>query len=349
MRDIKYSFKKIPYSELNREEFYCFPSKSLLTTCEWIEFVMDQSGATPCILKIYKGGEFIGYFTSLQFKKFGISIIASPFPGWSTPFMGFDLYDTSLKSDVIPDLVDYIYKNEKCLFFQLTDRDISFEEAEQLKKEYGYIIESADTLELRVDADDKQLYKNMKTDCRNFINQFERRGASIEVAEPNDEFAEEYYEQVLDVFAKQGLVPTHGVYIVKKMLRHLAPTGKVLCLRVRDPEGKSIATSIYPGYNKKFFFMMGASLRPYQHYRPNEYMIYTAMKYWRDKGCTDFDMVGIRPYKKKLGSWEVHYPIIIVPKYKVLYYLKNMASALYYKMGSLKWKLGHLFKKESNV
>ncbi len=341
----KYTFEPIAYSELNREEYNAFPNKSVLTTPEWIDFIVDISGASPLILKVYKKSEFIGYFTALKFKKFGITIVGSPFPGWSTPYMGFDFYDKSLKSEVVPELVEYIYKTQKCQFFQLTDRDITFEEAEQLKQKYGYIIDTAETLELRVDADDKQMYKNMKTDCRNFINQFERRGATIEFATPDDAFAEEYYTQLLDVFAKQNLVPTHGVDLIKKMLKHLSVANNILCLRIRDPEGLSIATSIYPGFNKKFFFMMGASLRPYQQYRPNEYMIYTAMKYWRDRGCEEFDMVGIRPYKKKFGSWEERYPIIIAPKYKILYHLKNIASSLYYWMGSMKWKVKHLFHK----
>ena len=340
-----YTFEKISFEKLDRVEYNSFPQKSVLTTPEWIEFVMDISGAVPYILKVRKGDSFLGFFTALRFRRFGVPIIGSPFPGWSTPYMGFDFYDLSEKASVIPELVDYVYKNEKCLFFQVTDRDITFEQANELKQKYGYFIDTADTLELRVDADDKQLYKNMKTDCRNFINQFERRGASIEMANPDDAFAEEYYTQLLDVFAKQNLVPTHGVDLVKKMLRHLSEVGNILCLRVRDPNGLSIATSIFPGFNKKFFFMMGASLRPYQNYRPNEYMIYTAMKYWRDRGCEVFDMVGIRPYKKKFGSWEVHYPIIVVPKFKVLYLLKNIASSLYYWMGSVKWKLSHFFVK----
>lgn len=344
-QDNKYTFKPVAYGELDREEYNAFPNKSVLTTPEWLDFVTDISGASPLILKVFCGSDFLGYFTAFKFRKFGIPIIASPFPGWSTPYMGFDFYDNALKPDVIPDLVTYIYKTQKCLFFQVTDRDITFEQADRLKQQYGYIIDTAETLELRVDGDDKQLYKNMKTDCRNFINQFERRGAKVEIATPDDAFAEEYYTQLLDVFAKQNLVPTHGVDLIKKMLRHLSEVDNVLCLRVRDPEGLSIATSIYPGFNKKFFFMMGASLRPYQQYRPNEYMIYTAMKYWRDRGCEVFDMVGIRPYKKKFGSWEERYPIIIVPKYKILYYLKNIASQLYYWMGGLKWKVSHLFKK----
>lgn len=331
---------------LSKDEFNSIPTKTILTTLDWIEFVIEDSNAKPYILMIYKNNVFLGYFSALIFRKLGLKIIASPFPGWSTPHMGFDFYDNSQKSSVIPELVDYIMKTEKVALFQMTDRDISLEEANVLKLKYDYIIESGDTLEIDVDADDQQLYKNMKTDCRNFIKQFERRGAKIEFAEPDDNFAEEYYKQLLNVFAKQKKVPTYSVDKVKRLLRHLAKNNLVLCLRVRDPEGVSIATSIFPGFNKKFFFWGGASLQSYQHYRPNEYMIYTAMKYWRDRGCKEFDMVGIRPYKKKFGSWEVHYPIIIVPRFKILYYLKNIIGALYYFMGSVKWRLQKLIIKK---
>lgn len=342
---LSYTFEKVDFLELNKEEYNSFPRKSVLTTYDWIKFVMEDSNAEPFILKVYRDTSFIGYFTSLKVRKFCMKIIASPFPGWSTPYMGFDFKEDVPKWEVVPELVDYVKKTEKAAFFQLTDRDITFEEANELKSRYGYYLESGDTLELRVDGDDKELYKNMKTDCRNFINQFERRGATIEFVEPNDEFAADYYNQLLDVFAKQKLVPTYGIEKVKCLLKHLAANDSVLCLRIRDPEGLSIATSIFPGFNKKFFFWGGASLRPYQNYRPNEYMIYTAMKYWRKRGCEVFDMVGIRPYKKKFGSWEIHYPIIIAPRYKILYYLKNIAAKLYYCMGSVKWKLGHLFEK----
>ena len=137
--------------------------------------------------------------------------------------------------------------------------------------------------------------------------------------------------------AEQSLKLPMGERFV--VLKHLKQSGNVLCFRVRDPEGKSIATSIFPGYNKKCYFWGGASLRPYQQYRPNEYMIYTAMQSWRDRGCTEFDMVGIRPYKKKFGATEVHYPSVIMPKYRVLLRLRDMAAGLYYFSGKVLWKL----------
>lgn len=85
---------------------------------------------------------------------------------------------------------------------------------------------SNDTLELEIDKTDEELFKVFKTDCRNFIKQFERGDASIEIAKPNDTFAEEYYNQLEDVFAKR-LVPTYSLKKVKCLIRHMKDSGNI--------------------------------------------------------------------------------------------------------------------------
>ncbi len=157
----------------------------------------------------------------------------------------------------------------------------------------------------------------------------------MEIAEPNDDFAEEYYKQLENVFAKQGLVPTYSLNKVKCLFRHMKGGGNILCLLVKDPDGKAIASLIFFGYKKKFFGG-GVSYRFGQHYRLNEYMIWTAIKYWRDRWCKIFDMVGVRDYKKKFGSYTELYAKIIIPKFKILFILRNIAKNLYFILLKLK-------------
>ena len=336
----KYTFKLIELNSIDIKTFNGYPHKSVNTTKEWIEFIAEDSSANPYILEIRSNDDkLVGYFSALIVKKFGLKIVGSPFPGWSTVYMGLDVNNHNQKSEILNDLIPFVMNDTNCAYLQICDRDFTASDLEIIRKKYGGKIEYSETLELGIDGDDVQQYKKMKSDCRNFIKQFERRGAIIEEATPDDAFAEEYYEHLRDVFAKQGLVPTYTVDKVKCLLKHLAKTENVYCLRVRNPEGKSIATSIFLGFNHKMFFWGGASLREYQHYRPNEYMIYTAMHYWRERGCVEFDMVGNRPYKKKFGSYEVMYPSIIVTKYKILILLKNIAASIYYFTGKLYWRL----------
>jgi hypothetical protein len=326
-----YEFKQIDLTCINLNEFNGFEDKSIFTTVEWIRFVEEDSNAKPIILRILKDNMFIGYFSALMINKFGFKIIASPFSGWSTCFMGFDIIVNN-KIEILHDLKQYLFKKFKCSYIEIIDRDISIDGA----KSAGFNCTPISTLELEIDRSDDELFKVFKTDCRNFIRQFERRGALLEEAIANDEFAEEYYEQLKDVFAKQGMVPTYSVEKVKKLLKHFSKTDRLLCLRVRNPEGISIASSIFFGYNNKFFFWGGASLRPYQNYRPNEYMIWYAIKYWRMRGCKVFDMVGVRDYKRKFGSVEMEYAKITISRYKILIILRNLAKEGYFFMLKMK-------------
>lgn len=327
---------EVEKKELNLEEYYRFPNKPLFTTMEWLEFLEEDSKGELFFLRITDNDSLVGYFTGMVVNKFGIKIAGSPFSGWSTVYMGFDVYDGINKLDLIPCVQEYLFKHKKVVLIEIVDREISVKDAQ----EAGYNADIADTLELDIDKTDDELFKVFKTDCRNFIRQFERRGAVYERVAPSDEFAEEYYEQLKDVFAKQGLVPTYSVDKVKRLLHHLSDGETVLCQHVLDPDTKeSIATSIFLAYNKTFYFWGGASYRSGQHYRPNEYMLWRAITYWRDNGYKTFDMVGVRDYKRKFGSHEVQYAHIMIAKYPALIKIRNFAKFLFFKMLELKGKI----------
>lgn len=335
----KYTFHVIEMEKLDKDEYDHFSNKSVFTTSAWVEFVKNDNQAEPLIVRITQGERFVGYFTALLVKKFGIKILGSPFSGWSTCYMGIDTEYVEEKCKIIKEIVPFLFKYTKCLYMEIIDRDISMEEAIA----EGFKAYDVDTLELPIDMDDAALFKQMKTDCRNFIRQFERRGATLEIVEPSDEFAEEYYEQLKDVFAKQGLVPTYSLEKVKCLMRNMKDSDMILCLKVTNPEGRCIATSIFLGTKRKFFFWGGASYRSDQKYRPNEYMIWTAIRYWRERGCNTFDMVGVRDYKRKFGSHEEVYARLVFTKYKFLIVLRDVAKKLYFK--SIEWK-GKISKKK---
>lgn len=338
----RYKFEIVDIDKLDVVEFNSYFDKTVFTTLPWINFISKDSRAKPLIIRIeFNDGKFLGYFTSLIIKKFGIKIVGSPFRGWSTCYMGIETIYKSEKQYVYKELSKFLFKKIKCDYIEITDRDMSVEQA----KKCGFITLAAETLELDIDKDDEGIFKQMKTDCRNFIRQFERRGAKLEMVAPDEKFAKEYYEQLKDVFAKQKLVPTYSLEKVNNLIETLKDSNQLLCLRVLDQENKSIATSIFLGYKNKFFFWGGASYRLGQHYRPNEYMIWMAIKYWRDHGCKIFDMVGDRKYKKKFGSYNAQYATIIFVKYKFLFVLRNCAEYIYFRIIELKGKIKNILKK----
>lgn len=335
----QYRFSLIPREELNTEEYLKLPQKRLYTTFPWLSFIRMDACAEPFFVRISSDGQFVGYFTGANVSKFGIRICGSPFSGWSTCYMGLDLLQKDEKCAILRQLIPFLYRELKCSYVEVIDRDVSAEEAERA----GFTVNRMESLELDITKDDAGLFKQMKTDCRNFIRQFERRGARIEIAAPDDLFAEQYYDQLKDVFAKQNLVPSYSVEKVKRLLHALSDSGSVLCLRVLSPDDRCIATSIFIGYGKTAYFWGGASYRPDQHYRPNEYMIWTAIRYWRERGCTVLDMCGVRDYKRKFGPVDISYAQMIFSKRKLLIPLRNTAMKLYYAMMKAK---GVFFRKK---
>ena len=116
---------------------------------------------------------------------------------------------------------------------------------------------------------EEDLFKGMESACRRCIRKAEKSGVTVEEA-GDLAFADEYYEQLKDVFAKQGKLPTYPVERVRVLMKHMLPTGRLLALRARDPEGRCIATGLYPGMNDMAFFWGNASWRSGQQWRPNE-------------------------------------------------------------------------------
>src|SRR5207244_10202582 len=124
--------------------------------------------------------------------------------------------------------------------------------------------------------------------------------SGVVVEEAHDPaFADEYYEQLVEVFAKQGLVPSYKVDRVRSLVRNLQPTGRLLLLRARDADGKCIATGIFPGFNKIAEFWGNASFSSSQILRPNEAIHWYAMRYWKQRGVEIYDWGGKGKYKEK--------------------------------------------------
>src|SRR5215471_10615153 len=68
-----------------------FADRTVFQTRAWVEFVRESQRATPVVAELRQGGEVLGYFTGLTFSKFGLKILGSSFPGWTTPYIGFNL------------------------------------------------------------------------------------------------------------------------------------------------------------------------------------------------------------------------------------------------------------------
>lgn len=299
-----------------------FPDRVVFQTREWLSFLAASQQAEPVIAAVRAGQATVGYFTGLIVRRYGLRILGSPLPGWTTDYMGFNLLDGVPREAALEALLDYAFNTLRCAHVEVRDRQLLPADLNGLQVDHS----PAPTYLIDLRPDDDVLLSRMTGACRRNLKKADRVGVVIEeAADPG--FADDYYVQLRDVFAKQRLVPTYGVERVRALIDHLLPSGNLLLLRARDPDGTCIATAIFPMFNSTAYFWGGASWRAHQHLRPNEALIWYALRYSRRHGITEFDFSGGGAYKRKYGASEVVIPHVRRSRSGTLSRMRQLARA----------------------
>lgn len=292
---------------------------------QWLEFVAAFTGGEVVVAQLSRRGEVVGYFSGIRFHRCGVAILGSPFRGWTTPYMGFNLAPDVSRMEALASLEKFAFGELGCLHLEVTDRHFSIGDGAEL----GFAHRVVRTFITDLTQDEDRLLANMTSACRRAIRKAEKCGVIVEQAEPEG-FAEQYYAQLEDVFAKQDLRPTYTVTRVQKLIEHVYPSGDLLLVRARDPEGRCIATGIFPGFNGLSYFWGNGSLREHQILRPNEALHWFAMRYWKERGMRQHDWAGANPYKAKYGVETYTMVALRRSRYAILQHARDLAEKLYY-------------------
>ena len=318
------SFELMDLSQVPWDELDQYEDRIVFQTRVWLDFLAATQGAEPVVAAIRENGQLLGYFTGLIVKKFGIKILGSPFKGWTTNYMGFNLRPGVSRLALLDDLSSFAFKKLGCHHLEVLDRNIAEEDAGGL----SYEQQVYHTLQLDLTRSEEEIFKSMHSKaCRYNIRKSERLGVVIEEA-TDPGFAADYHAQLQDVFAKQSLVPTYGLELVQTLIHKVQPTGNLLLLRARSPEGTCIATGIFIAFKDLMIFWGGASWRKFQHLCPNEPIMWYAMRYWKARGAKICDL-GAGDYKKKFGVQPYRYPRLIKSRYRFLLPLRNGAQVFW--------------------
>jgi Acetyltransferase (GNAT) domain len=294
-------FQLLTYDEVDWRTLDQFDDRVVFQTCEWVTFVAESQKATPVLAALHDKNKIVGYFTGLLVSRMGCRILGSPFPGWTTAYMGFNLLPGVSRLEALLALRRFAFQTLRCVHLEVTDRLLAEERGEEL----GLARDPCYTYVTDLTQPESKILERMTSDCRRSIRKAERDGLRIEIA-ADQGFAADYYRQLVEVFAKQGLIPSYGPTRVESLIRHLLPTGRILLLRALDPRGRCIATGIYPALNKTAEFWGNASFREFQSFRPNELLHWSALRYWKAHGIEIFDWGGAGSqagnYKAKYGG-----------------------------------------------
>lgn len=332
------------YEQLNAGDDRCWnevqscEGSTVFQTRAWISFIAGTQRGMPVLAALKDGDRTVGYFAGLIVKKFCVRILGSPCPGWSTDYMGFSLAPGACRKSALRGLFDFAFQQLGCTHVEVMDRHLTLDDL--VGSEVRYRLYQGFAVDLR--QDEAMLFGNLASACRRCIRKANKDGVVIEMAQAAG-FAEDYFEQLKDVFAKQGLVPTYGLDRVTQLIAHLHPIGQVLLLRARDRNGRSIATGIFPFLNGVMYFWGGASWRQFQILRPNQALHWFAMRYAKAAGFHTYDMGGGGDYKRQYGGREIHVPWIRKSKYAWFEPARNVVRHGYKVRQQILGQLQHLF------
>jgi hypothetical protein len=314
----------IPWDELDR-----LADRTVFQTREWLEFIAETQNGTPVVAELRYGGALAGYFSGVLIRKLGVRILGSPFPGWTTPYIGFNLLPgTITRRQATEGLRLWAFGQMGCWHFEVSDWQFRNEGTVADRLE----LEPSETYDSDLTQTEEELLGRMRNSCRWSIRKAEKSGVTIEEAVAAG-FADEHYVQLQDVFARQGLNPTYGVERVRALVRRLHPTGRLVLLRARNPEGRSIATGIYPAFNQLAHLWGTASLRAEQHWRGNDLMHWYALRYLKRMGVKHFNWGGSGGhghYKEKYGGVPASIPWFCGSKYQAIAVARKGGHDLYY-------------------
>ena len=318
-------FEKVPVDHVDWSHLDAFEDRTFSQRSGWLEFVRQAQRGEIVVARLIDGEETVGYFTGIVVRRFGVRIMGSPFPGWATRDLGFNLAPGVERADAIAALLPFVFRELGCLHLELADPLLTRADVER----FGFDVRAGTTFVSALDDDEDALFARMDSSARRAIRKAEKCGVTVEEASPEG-FADEYYAHLVDVFAKQQLRPTYDRARVERLIRNVHPSGDLLLLRARDPGGRSIASGIFPGYNRRSYFWGNGSLREHQILRPNEAIHWSAMRYWRGRGMVHHDWGGGGDYKQKYGGERVETLHFRLSRVAAIGVARDLARAAYY-------------------
>ncbi|HEV7824618.1 MAG TPA: GNAT family N-acetyltransferase [Mycobacteriales bacterium] len=289
---------------------------------EWTAFLRETQHGEPVYARVVAGGETVGRFSGLVVRRYGLRLLGSPLPGWTTAYLGFNLRSGVARTAAVRALEHFALRELGCAHFEVMDRGVDPASA----GDAGLRFRTVAGFEIDLARAEDDILAGMSSACRRCVRKAAREGVTVEVAD-DPAFVDDYYTQLQEVFGRQGLVPTYPRQRVEALVRHVAPSGRLLLLRARTRAGACVATGIFPAANGLMYFWGGASTTGDRLVRPNEAIQWAAMRYWRARGVTRYDMGGGGEYKRKYGGREIAVPWFRGSRYAVLEPLRSGVRA----------------------
>jgi hypothetical protein len=161
---------------------------------------------------------------------------------------------------------------------------------------------------LQLTGSEKEIFSRFKSNTRRNINKAVKEGVRVETGD-SLEFVKAYYRLHCVTRRDHGLPPQPFSFF-KKIFEHVIAAGKGF-VALGFIGHKCIAGAIYFGFGKKAMYKFGASDKHYQNSRPNNLIMWEAIRECARRGFQEFsfgrtetDNEGLLQFKRGWGTRE---------------------------------------------
>ena len=290
-----------------------YPDAEVFHSAAWLSFLEASQDAEIVLAVVRDGSRPVGHFVGAIVRRYGVRILGSPLRGWGTQVMGFLLEPGVDRGAAARALLPFAFDELGVLDVELADRRLT---AAGMATS-GYRQMAGRTYVVDLGRPEEDIFRAMNAKTRQYVRRAERTGLRAEPATDLG-FADEFHGHLREVFARQGLVPPYGVERVRQLIEHVGPSGQLLLLRIRAPTGETLATGLAIGRNSIAVNWAAALPRAHAGQHPIQLFWWEAMRYWRARGATVYDMGGDGAYKARYGGVETPALSFHRPRHAVL-------------------------------
>lgn len=309
-----------------------YTSKTLYHTYEWLEFIEESQGLKKEIYEIVSDNKIVGYLPGFKIKKGPINIFGSPFPGWTTPYMG-PIINDNVSQELFFREFKKLMKKEGYHYAELSNRKLDID----IAKKENFIIEEGTTYIAEIKSNPEKILSSYSKSTRKCVRRAIRNNLVVETT-IDENFVDSYYVHLEQVFLKSNMKPTYSKNRVRLLIDKLLPKNKIILTWVKL-EDDVIANRIDMIDGLWMNSFGSSSHQDYLKSNPNELARFHVMCVAADRGVKHYDMSGGGTYKRKFNSEKVTTYRLIYSRFG-LYRTRNLAKTLVRFKNKLKTKLG---------
>jgi CelD/BcsL family acetyltransferase involved in cellulose biosynthesis len=290
-----------------------YRTKTLFHESAWLAHLLDiHPDGRIRYFEVHGDAGVVGLACALEVRRFGLRVWGSPLPGTGTNYLGPALDDASLMEEAVRAFVE-CGRARRVAHIELANPALDGADLSAL----GFTAQPGLTHLVPLPDNAEEAWAGLKSACRNRVRKGQQNELRPEITD-DPAIADEFFEQFIEVYGKQGMAVPFRVERPRSLFRRLAPAGRVLALRIWAGDHIA-ATGLFPYDERCIYFWGAASWLADQHLCPNELLHWTVMEAAVERGIPLYNMCGgASRFKDKFGGSDQPYTMHTRSAHRIL-------------------------------